>query len=233
VLVHPARECVTRAFHDLEQGQIDVGRPLTIHPLAATALQDLLEVAEELRHAALAKGRSALRGFRLLILVILAHADGVVRVVHFREQVRDRQLQLVRPQPAGFVLGREPVVLADEQQDVGSLCDDELTGFEIRRGERNRAWMYSIERVVERLFATAFVFGQARHVHVRHCCVLERETGELAPPRNRRPVMQLVLAAGRCDHGRLLRRLRAACERAAVDYVPSAAISRRCQRFFS
>ncbi len=148
-------------FDDLEQREIGVRRLLAVEPFRTGAIEHLLEVAEEFRHAALAKSGRALRGRGLLIFVVFPEADRVVRVVHLRDVVRDRQLQLMRPQPAGFVLGREPVPPAEKQQDVGSLADDELAGLEIGRRERNRAPVCAVERFVERLFAAAFVFGGA------------------------------------------------------------------------
>jgi len=130
-----------------------------------------------------------------LILVVLADADRMMRVVHLGEEVRDGQLHLMGPQQTTFIFGREAVTAAEKQQDVRGLRDDELASFEIRRRERNRAWMRAVERSVERLFAAAFVLGQARDINVRDGCVLERQPHEFAAPLNRRPVMQLVLHA--------------------------------------
>ena len=52
---------------------------------------------------------------------------GVVRLDH---QVCDRELQLVRPQPARLVCGTRPEPRTEEQQDVRGLADQQLAGPE-------------------------------------------------------------------------------------------------------
>ena len=57
-------------------------------------------------------------------------------IVNFDDEIGERELQLMRPQPAGFRARREIVPLAEEQQDIGGLADDELAGLEERRREQ-------------------------------------------------------------------------------------------------
>src|SRR4051794_41972847 len=61
---------------------------------------------------------------------------GVVRLVH---KIGDRQLQLMRPQPARFVPRCEAVVSAEVEQDVGGLSDDQFPRLQERRRKRRGA----------------------------------------------------------------------------------------------
>src|SRR5690606_30032167 len=100
------------------------------------SLEDGREVAEELRHPVLEKVRCAALGFGLLLLVVEACGDRVVRIVNLGDEVRDRQLKLVGPEPSGLVARREPEPPAEKQQNVRRLTDQPTAGFQERRRER-------------------------------------------------------------------------------------------------
>jgi hypothetical protein len=73
----------------------------------------------------------------------------MMRIVNFDHQVGDRKLQLMRPEFSGLVLRRQPMPLAEEEQDVRDLSDDAVAGLEERRriggcGSRLRASIVSI-----------------------------------------------------------------------------------------
>ena len=51
-------------------------------------------------------------------------------VVNAHDEIGDRELQLMRPQPPHFVARREFVARTEEEQDFRGLRDDELAGFE-------------------------------------------------------------------------------------------------------
>ena len=71
-----------------------------------------------------------------LIFVIETRGDRVMRVVRLVDDVGNRQLQLMRPEPTCFVARREAKSPAEVKQDVRGLRDEYLTIFEERRGER-------------------------------------------------------------------------------------------------
>ena len=73
------------------------------------ALQHALEVAEIFRDAVPDKIGSAAASFVLLILVIKARGDRVMGIVRLVDDVGDRQLQLMRPQPLDLIARREAV----------------------------------------------------------------------------------------------------------------------------
>jgi hypothetical protein len=52
-------------------------------------------------------------------------------VVDLHHQVRDGELQLVRPQPLRLALRREAEARPEIQQDISGLCDDVLAGLRI------------------------------------------------------------------------------------------------------
>ena len=97
---HRVRERVAQAGDDLERGQIDVGAVRADQPLAAAravAGQDLLEPAEVLRQALLDEvARPSLRRGAALVLVVEPARDRVVRVVDLADEVRERELDLMR-----------------------------------------------------------------------------------------------------------------------------------------
>jgi len=59
-----------------------------------------------------------------------------MRVVRLIDDIRDCQLQLMRPQPTGFVARREAESPPEVKQDVCGLRDEYVSIFEERWGER-------------------------------------------------------------------------------------------------
>src|SRR5215217_7840126 len=57
----------------------------------------------------------------------------MVRVVNFHDEVRDGELELVRPQPPCFVLRREAEARSKIKQNVRGLRDEALAVFQSRR----------------------------------------------------------------------------------------------------
>jgi hypothetical protein len=58
-----------------------------------------------------------------------------MRVVDFVDEIGDRQLQLMRPQPAGLGGRRQPMLSAEVKEDIGGLPDQQPASFQKRRGE--------------------------------------------------------------------------------------------------
>src|ERR1041385_2771212 len=106
---HRFRKSIAQPFDHLEQRKVDVGKLTSEKKLASfrVALQDSFKVIEELGHALGGKVRGAPFGFALLIFVVKAAGDRMMSIVSFGDPVGNRQLQLVRPQPAGFIFRRE------------------------------------------------------------------------------------------------------------------------------
>lgn len=133
----------------------------------------------------------ALGGLRLLIFVVQAAADRVMRVVDFGDEIGDRQLQLVNPQPAGFVVGREPEPRAEEQQDVRGLPDDYVAGFQERRRERHAFGLRAVHHPRHRGHAHAAA-RFARDVDVVGVGRFEREPHVFAAALDFGPVIEFV-----------------------------------------
>ncbi len=107
--LHGPREGVPQALDHLEQRQVDIAERAADQVLGALRIagQHPLEIAEVLGRAGLEEaGGPALR-LGLLVFVIEAGGDRVVGVVDLGDQVGHRQLQLVRPESAGLVRGRQ------------------------------------------------------------------------------------------------------------------------------
>ena len=130
-----------------------------------------------------------------LILVIQTRGNRMMRVVHFGDEIGERQLQLVRPQPSGVRLRREAVARAEEEQDVRGLADQVASVFEEWRCERREGNRVALHERKHPLFPAP----GSRHVDVRRAGLLQREAHEFAAALDRWPVVELVA------HERLLR----------------------------
>ena len=119
----------------------------------------------------------------------------VVAVVNLPDEIHDRQLQLMRPEPAAFVSGRQTQATAEEQQDVRRLCDQAAACGEHRRCERGTGSAVS-EDALDRRDAAAVGFRYERRIDVVCTAFLECEPDELAAPLYARPVIERVLHVG-------------------------------------
>ena len=99
--------------------------------------------------------------------------------------VGDGELELVDPKPARNVVRRKAVLLAQEQQDVGGLADDQLPGLEVGRCE-GRVRPLGGEVQAEQAIPLARWFG------VGDAGGLKGEADELAAAGDAVPVPKLV-----------------------------------------
>ncbi len=133
-----ARKGVAHARHELKERQIRIGQLRTDQVARAgrIALQHPFEIADIFRRSRFQKVSGA--GLRFLALVFVIEAAGyrMMGVVSLVHKIGDRQLQLMGPQPARLVRRRQAVVIAEIEQDVGGLTDDQIPGFQERRRER-------------------------------------------------------------------------------------------------
>src|SRR4051812_21826351 len=90
------------------------------------ARQNGLEAVKIFWHAIVAKILRASCRFLFLIFVIEGGRDRVMRIVGLQHEIGDRQLDLMRPKPAGFVLRREIVPAAEIEENRRGLPDDEI-----------------------------------------------------------------------------------------------------------
>jgi hypothetical protein len=162
--------------------------------------EDAVEIAEVFRQPFFAKFFAALRRFRLLVFVVPAAGDGMMGVVHLGHQIGEGQLQLMHPEAAGIGFGREPMPLAEEQENVSRLRDGELAGFQERRREGRSVGL----RLHLRHHLLVAAFGE-RDVAIRRARVFQRQPHEFPAPRNARPVPKFVGDPAHCGGGLAIR----------------------------
>ncbi len=195
----PPREGVREPGEHLEHRQVDVRGRAPDEVLPAAMRERPLEVREEFRHARVDELRRAPLRLGALVLVVEARPHGVVRVVDLVDEVRDGELELVRPAPPLLVRGRQPEAGAEELQHVHRLRDQRVARAHDGRREGRLVEGLVAEELHHGRGPAAPRGGQARDVHVVGARVFEGEADELAAPLDRGPVEQLVSLGG---HGR-------------------------------
>ena len=118
-------------------------------------------------------------------------------VVHLREEIGDRQLELVGRHAAPLAIRDEAEPGSDHLEDVRGVRDDERTDLEDRRRERAKRRARLAHPRKERFDSPTLLLGQARDVDVTRACVLQRKPHELAAPLDGRPVVEIQLHAVR------------------------------------
>ena len=98
-VLHCARESIAQPFDHLKEREIDIGNLLAQNVFASfpMVLQYSLEIVEKLRHALRGEVGGAALGFGLLIFIIKAPGDRMMRIVRFGDPIGNRELQLMRP----------------------------------------------------------------------------------------------------------------------------------------
>src|SRR6185436_1607817 len=112
-------------------------------------------------------------------------------VVNLFDKVRDRELQLMRPQPARLVLGREAMTRAEIEEDVRGLADQEPASLQ----ERRREWRMFLALAFEQRHDRS-VAALPPDVHVIGARLLEREPDVFAASLDFRPVVELIAHGG-------------------------------------
>src|SRR3954469_26009738 len=116
-------------------------------------------------------------------------------VVNLFDKVCDRELQLVRPESARLVLGREAMAHAEIEEDVRGLADQEPASLQKWRRERRRFLALTFEQRHDRIVAAL-----PPDVHVIGPCLLEREPDVFAASLDLRPVVELIAHDGSPYH---------------------------------
>src|SRR3546814_1353433 len=114
-----------------------------------------------------------------------------MRVVNFRHEIGDRELQLVSPQPTGLAGWGEAVAGAEKQQNIRRLSDDPFAGLEKGRREMRPLDRLAIEKLQERGHAGPVLLCAPRDIDIVGAGLFQRLAPELAPPLDRRPVVEL------------------------------------------
>src|SRR5882724_2316056 len=112
-------------------------------------------------------------------------------VVNLLDKVRDRELQLMRPESARLVLGREAMARAEIEEDVRGLADQEPASLQEWRRERRIFLALAFEQRHDRIVAAL-----PPDVHVIGPCLLEREPDVFAASLDLRPVVELIAHDG-------------------------------------
>src|SRR5437867_4126821 len=105
----------------------------------------------------------------------------------------------MRPEPARFAFRYETQPGREELENVGSLGNQQLAGFQKRRGKR---WMFQ-RRVFEEFHnpGTAEVWI-TRDVDVIRAGIFQRKTNELVAPLDRRLIVQFITHGSPPEIGR-------------------------------
>src|ERR1700730_11042384 len=185
--LHALGERIVQTLDDLEQAEIDVGQLASEQIIAAAARQHGLEIAEDFRRAITPEVPGAPLGGWDLLLEIEPTRHRMMRVVDLYHQIRDGELQLMRPQLPGFIFRRETKPRPKIEQYVRGLRDDALAGFQDRRRERRMLFAFARNE-----FRGCLVAALARDVDVIGAGLFQREADELAAPLYRRPVIKFV-----------------------------------------
>ena len=134
--------------------------------------------------------KSAERNFALaaLVLVIQSGRDRMVRVVRLDDEVGERQLELMRPEPARVRFWCKAVPVPEEWPDVGGLPDEAPPRLE----EWGCKWRACLRGVVHQREHPLLAAPGAGNVDVRRAGFLERQPHEFATTLDRRPIEELV-----------------------------------------
>ena len=111
------RERVAQAREHLERREVRVRQLVADEVAPAVRREHVLEVAQELRHPLLAEMPGALPCRGLLVLVVEARAERVMRVVRLGQEVGERELQRVDVVAQPIVVRHEPQPRTEELQD--------------------------------------------------------------------------------------------------------------------
>ena len=189
----------------MEQNQVRVRQTAAVQPRplsAGLALEDPLEVTEELGQAVLDIILGSAQRLVLLILVVEAHCDGVVAVVDLvRESIERCKHQGVEPINAVHVVvvrgGRQAQARREVHEDVGGLAEDQVAVAQDGRGQDGRVAdvVAHVGRVDQRqngLGAAALLVRLQRLVRVRGAGLLEQQADVLAAAGDPGPVNELV-----------------------------------------
>ena len=65
--------------------------------------------------------------------------------MHLVDEIGDRQLQLMGPEPAGLGRRSQIVVRPEIEEDIGGLTDQQLARFEVRRSEWRMLDVHAVE----------------------------------------------------------------------------------------
>src|SRR5262249_27156030 len=99
--------------------------------------QNPLEPAQELRHPIATKNLSTRDRLILLFVEPLIFVDRMVRIIDLLDDIGNRELDLMRPQPAVFIGWRKSDSPTQIQQDRSGVADDDPAIAQERRGERD------------------------------------------------------------------------------------------------
>ncbi len=150
--------------------------------------QDPFEIAEIFRHARPPKIGGAGERLLALILVVETAGDRVVGVVRLVDEVGHRQLQLMRPQPAGFGRGRQAVLPAQVQQDVSGLPDQQCPRFQ-KGGSKGRTGdLFAIKQAYHLGFAARL----SGDIDIVGAGLFQRQPDKFSASLDRRPVVEFV-----------------------------------------
>ncbi len=134
--------------------------------------------------------RGALLRLAALVFVIEVDRDRVMGVVRLADEVGDRELELIDPEPHRLLARGEILARAQKEKNVGGLADEELAAFEERRSEWRMRDALAVEQRQHRRHAV--LARPARDVDIVRAGFFEREAHEFAAALDVGPVIELI-----------------------------------------
>ena len=113
--LHSSREGIGKPLHHLKQRKIGVAQGIANKMRASfrVSAKDVFEPAKVFGDPPLAKAFRTAQRLRLLVFVIEAAANGVMRVVNLAYEIVDGELNFMSPKPLSLISRRKAVLRAE------------------------------------------------------------------------------------------------------------------------
>src|SRR5262249_9243712 len=107
-VLHRAGESVAQPFDHLENREIDISNFAPGQIRSSTLPQHEFKIAKIFWYPLIDKGLGVPPRLGLLIFIVKAGPDGMMRVVNFLHEIGNSKLQLMQPEAGRFIARREP-----------------------------------------------------------------------------------------------------------------------------
>src|SRR5262249_1049001 len=187
--LHTLWERIAQAFDDLKQRQIDIAKAASEDEPAAILFEHAFKIAEELRDAVAPEVPASPPRGRALLLEVKPTRDRMMGIVNSIHEIRNRELQLMRPQTRGFIARRKFQPRSEKQQYVRGLRDGNPARLQKRR-RIGRARRPPVRH--ELRHGRQPGFAAPRNIDVISAGFFQRQANKLTAALDRWPVVELI-----------------------------------------